>query len=111
MNINGAELLQERDYLRKYPEDMMGQKIVREVDELEQKCLNVGIDLGDAEMVREDMLVEYTQHVAMDIGALGDRQPTDWPVRHIDWVAAAEDLRSDYRLMEFRGVTYLMRGY
>lgn len=33
----------------------------------------------------------------------------DWPFRHIDWEAAADELRVDYTEVEYNGVSYLFR--
>jgi antirestriction protein len=59
--------------------------------------------------IPEDEFEEYAQELAEEIGAL----PKDakWPANHIDWHAAANELRVDYRTVEFDGVTYLVRRY
>jgi antirestriction protein len=59
--------------------------------------------------IPEDEFEDYARELAEDIGAL----PKDakWPANHIDWNAAAEELRQDYRSVEFDGVTYLVRRY
>lgn len=41
------------------------------------------------------------------MGAL--KGATEWPLRHIDWDAAAEELKQDYTSVEFDGVTYWIR--
>lgn len=59
----------------------------------------------DFTLVREEKFVEYAEVYANGLG------PTDgWPYDHIDWEKAADSLRQDYRAVEFRGETYLVRG-
>ena len=73
---------------------------------------------GDAEwrgawypvtLVRDSYFVEYAQELADEIGAI-DRD-AKWPCNHIDWDAAARDLRQDYTSIDFDGVTYLTRQH
>jgi hypothetical protein len=59
-------------------------------------------------MIAESDFVEYAQELAEDIGAI-DRN-AKWPLHHIDWAAAAEDLKQDYQEVEFDGDTYLVRS-
>jgi hypothetical protein len=47
----------------------------------------------------------YAQELADDIGAI-DRH-AKWPLNHIDWEAAADELRHDYSTAEWDGHTYL----
>jgi hypothetical protein len=66
-------------------------------------------DWGDgATLVREGYFVEYAQNLADDIGAI-DRNAS-WPLNHIDWDAAADELRGDYTELTFGGATYLARA-
>jgi antirestriction protein len=62
---------------------------------------------GEA-LINEGHFTEYAQELAEDIGAI-DRDAT-WPLQHIDWEAAAEELRQDYIEVDFDGVTFLMRA-
>ena len=57
--------------------------------------------------IDEDYFVEYAQELARDIGAIDDT--VQWPCYHIDWDAAAEDLKQDYTEVEFDGNNYLVR--
>lgn len=50
---------------------------------------------------------DYAQELAEDIGAVS--RTSEWPVTHIDWEAAAQELRQDYTAFEFRGTTYWAR--
>ena len=60
-----------------------------------------------ATLIRDSCFVEYAQQFAEDIGAIDENAP--WPARHIDWEAAADELRKDYIIVEFDGVTYWTR--
>lgn len=59
-------------------------------------------------LIREDYFVNYAENYADEIGAY-DSEAT-WPTRHIDWEAAADELREDYSVeLTFDGVTYICR--
>src|SRR5919108_3861575 len=45
-------------------------------------------------LIRSDMFQEYAEEFAEDIGAIDPR--ASWPLCHIDWKAAADDLKQDY---------------
>ena len=51
----------------------------------------------------------HAQELAEDIGLIDGKQ-VDWPYRHIDWEAAAEELKMDYCDVEVEGVTYWVRA-
>ena len=61
-----------------------------------------------AQLIRESYFTTYAKELAEDIGAIASSDDR-WPVRHIDWPAAAQELRTDYEEVEFHGVTYLVR--
>ena len=52
----------------------------------------------------------FEQHAKAEAEELFDLDIVRWPACHIDWTAAAEDLRSDYTAIEFRGETWLYRA-
>ena len=60
-----------------------------------------------ATLIRDSYFEEYAQELAEDIGATDKEQR--WPLNHIDWNAAAEELQGDYTSVEFDGVTYWIR--
>lgn len=72
-----------------------------EIGSFEEGCRN-GIYFID-----EDYFVDYAKELAYDIGAVSN--DIEWPVYHIDWDAAADELRMDYTEVEFEGNTYLVR--
>jgi len=57
--------------------------------------------------IRESYFREYTEEFAEDIGAIG--RDRTWPLNHIDWEAAANELLIDYSSVEFDGITYYYR--
>lgn len=59
------------------------------------------------QLIRADKFAEYAEELASDIGAI-DRNAR-WPLNHIDWEAAAEELKIDYTSVDFDGTEYLMR--
>ncbi len=58
-------------------------------------------------LIRDSYFETYAQEWAEDIGAI-DRN-AKWPLSHIDWEAAAEELKADYTQVEFDGETYWVR--
>lgn len=64
--------------------------------------------LAEETLIHEDDWLDYVRELAEDIGAI-DRKAT-WPLNHIDWAAAAEELKADYMTVDFDGVTYYMRA-
>lgn len=59
-------------------------------------------------LISENYFTEYTQEFANDIGAVDLKE--GWPFNHIDWDAAADELRMDYSSAELDGTTYLFRS-
>jgi hypothetical protein len=59
-------------------------------------------------LIRESYFRQYAEQFADDIGAIDAE--AKWPLNHIDWDAAAEELKSDYTEVDFDGVAYLIRS-
>lgn len=73
-------------------------------------------------MIHEGYWVTYAEELANDLGMLdvttGDhphmygpsrrKVADEWPFRHIDWQAAAEELAQDYDTVTYAGETYLI---
>ena len=76
------------------------------LEHLQSQC-----DYGDwrhGEMlIRDDYFEEYAEELASDTGAI-DRN-AKWPLNHIDWKAAADELTQDYTLVSFDGTDYWIR--
>lgn len=47
-----------------------------------------------AQIIADDYFTDYAKQLAEDIGAIAEDAP--WPARHIDWDAAADELKQDY---------------
>lgn len=86
-----------------------------ELAELESLLEEIGGYGGDhqwegdwypAELIADDDFAEYAEQLAEDICSI----PDTWPHRHIDWEAAADELRHDYTPVTFRGTDYLYRS-
>ena len=91
----------------------------------ESLCRDLGIDAtpddlkyyGDSyepTLIREDYFTEYAQELAEDIcpwpsGSSERDALAWWPYRHIDWEAAADELKYDYTTVEYDGDTYYIR--
>lgn len=60
-----------------------------------------------ATLIRDSYFKEYAQQFADDIGAIDANAA--WPLNHIDWDAAADELQMDYTSLDFDGVEYWMR--
>lgn len=59
-------------------------------------------------LIDEEHFTEYAKELAHDIGAVqGDER---WPLNHIDWEAAADELLHDYTKIDIGGETYLVRS-
>lgn len=61
-----------------------------------------------AGLIRDSYFREYAEQFADDIGAI-NREST-WPNNHIDWEAAADELKMDYTSVDFDGVEYWVRS-
>lgn len=55
-------------------------------------------------LIRDSYFEEYARELAEDTGMVDECAA--WPVRHIDWTAAADELKGDYTEVDFNGVTY-----
>ena len=60
------------------------------------------------QFIRDSYFVEYAQQLAEDIGAI-DRN-AQWPCYHINWEAAADELKIDYTSYDVAGTTYWARS-
>jgi len=81
-----------------------------ELDELNALEDEVGREWMHGEtLIDEDEFTDYAEDLAADLH--GDAV-TDaaWPFSHIDWEAAADELKQDYSEVEYQGTTYLFRA-
>lgn len=77
--------------------------------ESEMGCTLESADQNGVYFIDEDYFVEYAKELAYDIGVVSD--DLAWPCTHIDWDAAADELRMDYTEVEFDGNSYLVNLY
>jgi antirestriction protein len=57
--------------------------------------------------ITEDSFEDYAREMADSLGTITGNE--SWPLNHIDWEAAANELRHDYTNFTFDGVEYLAR--
>jgi hypothetical protein len=82
-----------------------------QLDLAELQAMRDGIEdwqFGET-LIPEDEFIDYVRQLAEDVGDINSEQSSRWPYNHIDWPAAADDLREDYTEYTYGGVTYLAR--
>ena len=75
-------------------------------DEAQPYCLDW--QYGEA-LISEGHFQEYAGELADDLGLYSRDQSMQWPLNHIDWQAAADELKYDYTAVELMGTTYYVR--
>ena len=66
-------------------------------------------DWYPAYMYKESHFEDYAREFAADVVDGFSEAWQEWPFNHIDWKAAAEELRQDYSEIDVLGVTYYAR--
>lgn len=64
-------------------------------------------------LIEDGYFEDYAREFASDIGAISNAASvsgSDWPANHIDWEAAANQLKEDYTSVTFEGREYWIRG-
>lgn len=108
-SMNNAE-----NWPEELPEDIDtdDQDIVEEfmrLRDLDEQGQRIASDWTFGEtLIREDYFVEYAEDYAGDVGLINEE--ARWPNNHIDWEAAAEDLKQDYSTVTYGDATYLVRS-
>lgn len=76
---------------------------------LAEQCENGGVEDWQygATLIRDSYFVTYAQEYAEDV--VEGMSDARWPFTHIDWEAAADELKMDYTSVDFDGVTYWVR--
>lgn len=96
------------------PEDHpSGDELARLVEEYKAlKDLEDQADSGDwkygTTLVNESYFTDFAKEEAESLGLI--KNDTEWPARHIDWEAAADDLKSDYSTVTFGDTTFYLRN-
>lgn len=80
---------------------------LEELEELDELETQISDWIHGETLINEDYFEEYAEDLAND---LYDMQNDSWPFYHIDWEAAAEDLKQDYTEVEYDGETYYCRA-
>lgn len=88
-----------QDYEQKELDALL--ELESEIGSLEE-CARNGVYFID-----EDYFEDYAKELAYDIGAISN--DLEWPCTHIDWDAAADELRMEFTEVDFDGQTYLVR--
>lgn len=60
-----------------------------------------------ATLIRDTYFEDHAREFAEEVGAVSSDDP--WPTNHIDWKAAAEELKEGFTSVDFDGVTYWVR--
>jgi antirestriction protein len=78
------------------------------LERLAEEASNYAPDWDHGEtLIRETYFETYAQELAEDCGMVNS--DATWPNNHIDWEAAARDLKQDYTEIDFDGVSYFIR--
>ena len=101
--IGRIEELESNDHSTKSEDDELA--VLQEMAE-EGSSYSVDWELGET-LIRDSYFTNYAQELADDIGAVN--QDVNWPNSHIDWDAAADELKTNYTTIDFDGVSYWMR--
>lgn len=108
--LDTRDLIEELDELieRRDDEDQtdpLDEDDVKRMAEIERVIEEIGDEASyGVVLIPEDDFVEYAQELAEEIGAVDES--ARWPARHIDWKAAADELRHDYSSVTFDGTDY-----
>lgn len=81
---------------------------LKALKDLEDEATNYSEDWRHGStLIAESHFTQYAEDYAGDLGAINE--DATWPANHIDWEAAATELKQDYTEVDFDGVTYLVR--
>ena len=86
---------------------------LRELDSEFSDGMAVYADGISPTLIEDGYFEDYAREFAADIGAISGAASVsgaDWPANHIDWEAAANQLKEDYTSVTFEGREYWIRG-
>jgi septal ring factor EnvC (AmiA/AmiB activator) len=69
---------------------------------------NIGDWTHGETLIHADYFTTYAEELAEEIGDIP--RNLKWPFTHIDWKAAADELKYDYTELDFDGATYYARA-
>jgi len=98
-----------KDHIRIVRDDLSSlQEELEPISEFAKAAESYAADwLNGATLINESYFEKYAEELAYDIGAI-DRDAT-WPGSCIDWEQAADELKIDYRSIEFEGTEFFVR--
>jgi hypothetical protein len=96
--IKRIDELEEDENLNKDKEQEL-----KALKDLESQCQYGNFGYGTT-LIHDNYFVKYAQEIAEDTGACDMNHR--WPYNHIDWEGAAEELKMDYKSVDFDGETY-----
>ena len=106
--IDSRDVIERIDYLEG-TEDEDEQHELEMLQELAAQCESYYCwECGEG-LIHEGYFTKYAEQLANDICGIDIH--CSWPLNHIDWEAAAEELKQDYMNVEFDGATYFIRCY
>ena len=103
--IARIEELGDPDYQRSEDEHS---EYLQLIDLAEQGEQNAEYWTYGATLIRDMYFAEYARELAHDL-YYDKLKELQWPLTHIDWDAAADELLIDYSELDFGGVTYYVR--
>ena len=112
----GADTIDPRDVLTRI-EELKGLRDGEEDDPFTEddseeltKLTKFSEWIGDADgtLISDSYFKTYAEELAEDIGAIDPK--ARWPLSHIDWEAAADELKHDYRSAEYGSTKYWYRS-
>lgn len=92
--------------LKAWDEDDDGKEL-KALQALQSEAEGYSDWLHGAQLINESYFTQYAQELAEEIGAIAS--DAQWPLRHINWDAAAEELKQDYTTVDFDGTDYYIR--
>ena len=102
-----VQALEEEDFLDDWMQTTTKGEEYGGILDLKQEIDSPEWDYGIV-FIKDSYFVEYAEVLADDIGAI-NRDAT-WPLNHIDWESAANELKTDYCSAKFDGETYWYRA-
>lgn len=102
-----ARLEKAEDRFRSCRSDF-GEDEAKELVELREMADEISEWRRGESLINDNYFQKYAEQFADDIGAIDAN--AGWPLSHIDWESAADELKSDYSSIEYDGDTYWYRG-
>ena len=110
--IDSRDVIKRIEYLENFLEDNPEHKdATRELGvlkALEDEASGYAADWHHGEtLIADSYFEDYARELADDTGATN--RDASWPNNHIDWTAAADELKQDYTEVDFDGTAYWIR--